>query len=145
MHVSESSHVFYRKSWVLWNNICRCPCESPISWRKLKTVWVSDSAPTCSHWERPWKWWPTGPLVEYHWPRSKSTKRGLENNKACYGQEKTLCVSIATCLCVSPSVSLTHNGSFDFKKNKENYIFIKKCCDSFLCPYIFYHYEYTTV
>ena len=73
-----------------------------------------------------WGGWPVGSPVEYPQPRNRrSAKWVLKGNTAWYGQEK-LWVSIAACLCLH--LSLTHCRSFDSKKNKDVYIFIKKCC-----------------
>ena len=81
----------------------------------------------------------SGSPVEYPQPRSRKSAKlvGFEDNTAWYGQEKKLWVNMSS-LYLSPSIhpSLTHHRSFDSKKNKENYIFIKKCCSSSI------HHEY---
>ena len=79
---------------------------------------------------------PQGAVV--HWttgwvnprPRNRSAQWGLENNIACYGQEKKLWVSIAVCVCLPPSVCLSHTTENLTPRRIEREIFIQKCCGS---------------
>ena len=82
----------------------------------------------------------TRPLVEQCRPWSRrSTKWDLKGNTACFGQEKKkLWVNMAICLSLSLSLSFshTHHRSFDYKKNKESFIFIKNCSGSSFFPHL---------
>ena len=73
----------------------------------------TESEPACSYWERS--------AVEQPRPRSRSAKWNIEDNTACYGQEKKLWVNIAICLVsFRPSVSHTAEASKLYERIKKN-------------------------
>ena len=63
----------------------------------------------------------------------RSVKGGLENYTACYGQEKKLWVSIAVCLCLPPSVNLSHaTEALTLRRIKRDMFFYKEVLSFFL-------------
>ena len=82
--------------------------------------------PACSQWECPAKLCcPQRPPVKQSFPRSRKSAVGLEDNTACYGQEK-LWVNMAICF-VSPCQSVSHNteASTSYERIKRRiYIYI---------------------
>ena len=116
-----SSHVVYRKSWALWNDICRCrvrkvSCQLEavgvrVSWQSLRMPAMLRS---------------TGPPVEYLQPRSSSAKWGLKSNSVLWSREEVK--GRYSSLSLSPSVRLSHTlqRSDFYRKNKKTYIFSKR-------------------
>ena len=104
-----SSHVVDRKSWVLWNDICRLSNKSPGSFGVRVRV---ESDLDWSHGERSLEKRPTVAFGWVHRPRNRrSAKWDLRNNTVWYDQEKKkLWIYIAVCLHLTPSfrLSLSH-------------------------------------
>ena len=108
-------------------------CGSLVIW--CWRLWRPESKPACSLWERfPEGCCPQWPRTEHPRRRSISAKLGLEDNTACYGQEK-LSVNLAICLNLSVSY---------IPLKPQSYIFIKRfmdilhLCTSFIMVILLY-------
>ena len=99
---------------LIGNDTCRCLRECPNLLESVRVlsqtqIAVTESAPLGQRPSTPSGWVPTPR------PRSRRNAKGsLEDNTAWYGQEKKkFCFSIAVCLCLLPSVCLSHHRRFN--------------------------------
>ena len=128
MKTSGSSHVVDRKSWAWWNDICRCPLEG---FKQLVSVWVLCQCQLAVTESAPQGQRPTADLwLITPWPRSRrNAKWDLEDYTARYCQEKmNFRVSIEICLCLLPSICLSHTTeALTLRRIKKVIFFRSKC------------------